>query len=54
MTIYWYTCRHSDPVDLSDVLQKVYQSLICTNALDEQALEKKRKKQKLIPSFRSM
>lgn len=28
MTIHLYTCRHSDPTDLSTVLEKVYMSLI--------------------------
>lgn len=28
MTVYWYNCRHSDPIDLSEVLDKVYHSLI--------------------------
>ncbi len=28
MTIYLYTCRHSDPNDLSQTLEKVYSSLI--------------------------
>jgi general secretion pathway protein D len=28
MTAYLYTCRHSDPVDLSKVLEKVYVSLL--------------------------
>lgn len=28
MTVHWYTCRHSDPVDISNVLEKVYLSLI--------------------------
>ena len=28
MTVYWYTCRHSDPLDVSDILEKVYTSLI--------------------------
>lgn len=27
-TIYWYTCRHSDPVEVSAMLEKVYLSLI--------------------------
>lgn len=27
MTIYWYTCKHSDPDDLAQVLQQVYSSL---------------------------
>ncbi|MCP5492259.1 MAG: type II secretion system protein GspD [Chlamydiales bacterium] len=31
MTVYWYPCRHSDPNDLSDVLEKVYQSLAYSN-----------------------
>lgn len=28
MTVHWYTCRHSDPVDIANVLEKVYLSLI--------------------------
>ncbi len=28
MTVYLYTCRHSDPTDLSKVLEKVYASLL--------------------------
>ncbi|MBI5274177.1 MAG: hypothetical protein HY860_03895 [Chlamydiales bacterium] len=28
MTVYWYDCHHSDPVDLAQVLDKVYQSLL--------------------------
>jgi len=28
MTVYWYSCRHSDPVGLSDVLERVYISLV--------------------------
>ena len=28
MTVYWYTCRHSDPLDVAEVLEKVYASLI--------------------------
>lgn len=31
MTIHLYTCRHSDPSDLSVVLEKVYMSLITAN-----------------------
>ncbi len=31
MTIHLYTCRHSDPTDLSAVLEKVYLSLITAN-----------------------
>lgn len=29
MTVFWYNCKHSDPADLCDVLEKVYYSLIC-------------------------
>lgn len=28
MTVHWYTCRHSDPIDIANVLEKVYLSLI--------------------------
>ncbi len=28
MTVYWYTCRHSDPLDVAEILGKVYASLI--------------------------
>lgn len=28
MTVHWYTCRHSDPQEVSAVLEKVYASLI--------------------------
>ncbi len=28
MTVYWYTCRHSDPIDVAEVLEKVYTSLV--------------------------
>ncbi|CCB87977.1 hypothetical protein [Simkania negevensis] len=28
MTVFSYTCRHSDPLEVSDVLEKVYASLI--------------------------
>ncbi|PCI77654.1 hypothetical protein COB21_02750 [Candidatus Aerophobetes bacterium] len=28
MTVYCYNCRHSDPIDLSEVLEKVYYSLV--------------------------
>jgi general secretion pathway protein D len=28
MTVFWYTCRHSDPIDMAEVLEKVYASLI--------------------------
>ena len=28
LTVYWYTCSHSNPVDLAEILQQVYGSLI--------------------------
>jgi len=28
MTVFWYTCRHSDPLDMAEVLEKVYTSLV--------------------------
>lgn len=31
MTIFWYTCRHSTPEDMAEVLDKVYQSLLISN-----------------------
>jgi len=27
MTIFWYTCKHSDPQDLAEVLEKIYFSM---------------------------
>lgn len=29
MTVSWYTCRHSDPIEVSEALEKVYASLVC-------------------------
>ncbi|GAB5411529.1 MAG: type II secretion system protein GspD [Chlamydiales bacterium] len=44
MTVFWYNCRHSDPTSLSDVLEKVYESLICAkltgNEVDNSAVPK--------------
>ena len=37
MTVEWYNCRHSDPLDLSEVLDKVYASLIRHKMSDEGA-----------------
>lgn len=28
LTVYWYTCSHSNPVDLAEILQQVYGSLM--------------------------
>lgn len=36
MTVYWYTCRHSDPVAVSEILEKVYTSLIYSGVEGEQ------------------
>ncbi|MCF7851811.1 MAG: hypothetical protein K9M07_01055 [Simkaniaceae bacterium] len=35
MTLEWYNCKHSDPNDLAEVLQKVYSSLICYSLNDK-------------------
>ncbi len=32
MAIYWYTAKHSDPVELAEVLSKVYQLMVSTGA----------------------
>jgi general secretion pathway protein D len=32
MTVFWYTCKHSDPDDLAQILDKVYLSLTKTGA----------------------
>lgn len=57
MTVYCYNCRHSDPIDIADVLEKVYSSLVAIHpeeikgALKKagQALSKMEKKTKLGP-----
>lgn len=36
MTVFSYTCRHSDPVEVSDVLEKVYTSLIYSGIRGEE------------------
>lgn len=28
LTVFWYTCSHTDPADLADILEKIYTSLI--------------------------
>lgn len=42
MTVYWYTCRHSDPVDVANVLERVYLSLIFsgTEAGEKELMER--------------
>ncbi|NGX44410.1 MAG: Type II secretion system protein D [Candidatus Anoxychlamydiales bacterium] len=44
MVIYWYTCKHSDPNEIAEVLEKVYGSI--TNA----KMETKEKEKKLTNS----
>ncbi|MEM7174400.1 MAG: hypothetical protein AAF443_00520 [Chlamydiota bacterium] len=36
MTVFWYTCRHSDPVDVAEALEKVYAALIYSGVEGEQ------------------
>ncbi|MEL7431246.1 MAG: secretin N-terminal domain-containing protein [Chlamydiota bacterium] len=31
MTVYWYSCKHSNPEDIADVLSQVYESLLQTD-----------------------
>ena len=37
MTVYWYNCRHSDPIDIAEVLEKVYISLIYSRIEKQEA-----------------
>lgn len=47
MTIYWYTCKHSDPQELAEVLEKVYNSLAQTPKEEEKGEDKKPKTENL-------
>ncbi|MCP5505570.1 MAG: hypothetical protein H7A38_01640, partial [Chlamydiales bacterium] len=38
MTVYWYNCRHSDPIDVAEVLEKVYASLIYSGVEGQEPL----------------
>lgn len=38
MTVYWYNCRHSDPIDIAEVLEKVYASLIYSGVAGQEPL----------------
>lgn len=38
MTVYWYNCRHSDPIDIAEVLEKVYASLIYSGVEGQEPL----------------
>ena len=31
MTVYWYSCKHSNPEDIADILSQVYESLVQTD-----------------------
>lgn len=31
LIVFWYTCKHSDPADLAEVLEKIYESLNHSN-----------------------
>ncbi|MDJ0651917.1 MAG: hypothetical protein QNJ27_02780 [Simkaniaceae bacterium] len=35
-TVFWYNCRHSDPIDLAEVLEKVYTALIYSGIESQQ------------------
>ncbi len=37
MSLYWYTCRYSDPQDLALLLQQVYQVMSCQDLGDEES-----------------
>ncbi len=39
MTVFLYTCRHSDPVELSQVLEKVYESLLTASTEKRETIE---------------
>lgn len=38
MTVFWYTCRHSDPIEISEVMEKVYASLIYSGIEGEEPI----------------
>jgi len=42
MTVFWYVCRHSDPNDISEILEQVYASLM---KFGLESLEKKETKE---------
>ncbi len=37
-TIFWYECTHSDPIELAEILEKVYSSLITSDLGGDSAL----------------
>lgn len=38
MTVFWYNCRHSDPIDVAEVLEKVYAALIYSGVEGQEPL----------------
>lgn len=38
-TIYWYTCKHSDPEEIAAILDQIYQQLILTSNLSAAAAQ---------------
>jgi len=48
-TIFWYTCKHSDPYDIAEVLNKIYSSLFNVNIeISEKEIKEKKPEN---PSF---
>jgi general secretion pathway protein D len=41
LTVFWYTCSHASPNELSDVLDQVYSSLICSGVEGGESLEQR-------------
>jgi general secretion pathway protein D len=40
LIIFWYTCKHSDPADLAEVLEKIYESLSHTDLVKKEGESK--------------
>lgn len=40
MTVFWYTCRHSDPIEVAEALEKVYDALVYSKVEGEPSLRK--------------
>lgn len=38
LTVFWYSCSHTNPTDLAEILEEVYASLICSSV---EGIEKK-------------
>ncbi|MBI5346449.1 MAG: type II secretion system protein GspD [Chlamydiae bacterium] len=54
MTIFWYTCKHSNPEDLAEVLEQVYSSLSSARFEDEKIKPDSKSLFEKYPSTRSM